>query len=176
MPQTKILNTNSMKILTQAEAYYMANRAHNNKELKFLLTPYISTRLFVYFNHRDPAKRKKTFYANEHRVTYSQCIKQLVPNIILNKQAGFNALVGMVESLKGKYISARIYMREPGKQSFDIVCREWYRGDLILKNDPPFEAEECQVLYYTIENGRVTVHEKEPEKIDFKKEIENNLK
>lgn len=165
-----------MKQLTQAEAYYLANRAFINKELKFLLTPYISTRLFVYFQHRDPSKRKKTFYANEHRVTYGQCLKYLVPNIVLNKMAGYNALIGMVDSLKGKYICARIYHREPGKQSFDIVCREWNRGELILQNDPPFEVDECQVLYYSVEKGRVIVTEKEPETIDFKSELEKNLR
>lgn len=176
MPQRKKFDINQMKILTQAEAYYMANRAHNNRELKFLLTPYISTRLFVYFNHRDPAKRKKTFYANEHRVTYTQCLKGLVPLIVLKKLDGYNALIGMVDSLKGKYICARIYMRETGKQSFDIVCREWNRGELMIQNDPPFNIDECQVLYYTVENGRVFVHEKEPQPIDFKTEIANNLK
>jgi hypothetical protein len=176
MPQSENLSTNRMKILSKAEAYYMANRAHTNKELKFLLTPYISTRLFVYFNHKDPAKRKKTFYANEHRVTYSQCLKHLVPHVMLHKLAGYNALVGMVESLKGKYICARIYHRPPGEQLFSIVCREYDRGQLIIQNDPPFTEDECQLLYYSIENGRVMILEKEPEQIDFKSEIEEKLK
>lgn len=163
-----------MKNLTQAEAYYLANKAFMNKELKFLLTPYISTRLFVYFTHRDASKRKKTFYANEHRVTYSQCIKGMVPNIVLHKLAGYNALLGMVEGLKGRYISAKIFFRPPGVEHFDIMLREYKKGELIFQSDPPFLEDECQVLYYTISQGRLLILEKEPEEqsIDFKTELE----
>jgi hypothetical protein len=157
-----------MKELTQSERYYLANRADNLKEIKFLLTPYISTRLYVYFNHRDPGKRKKTFYANEHRCTYSQCVKGMVPSIILNKMAGYQALINMVEqTIKGKYISAKLYLRPPGSQQFEILCREYFKGELILQNDPPFTGDECQVLYYYTKDGRLIITEKDPALEDF---------
>lgn len=164
-----------MKQLTQSQAYYEANKAHTHKEIKHLLLPYITTRLFVYFNHRDPAKRKKTFYANEHRVTYSQCMKGMVPNIVLNKLAGYNALIGMVERLHGKYITAKIYLRPPGTKDFSITCREYDKGKLVLQNDPPFTEDECQVLYYQTKEGRLVIQLEDPGDIDFKKEAEQYL-
>jgi len=177
-----------MKELTQSVAFYLANRAHTEKELKFLLTPYISTRLYVCFNHQDKNKRKKTFYANEHRVTYSQCLRGFTPNIVLNKLAGYNALVNMIEQdLRGKYIGAKLFYRPPGFSEFDFLLREYNkRGELVprmeipgqmLYPDPPFDESECQVLYYSISNGRVVVHTTQPTEveIDFKKEINDRL-
>jgi hypothetical protein len=168
-----------MKKLTQSEALHLAIRAHSEKELKFLLTPYISTRLYVYFNGKDRSKRKKTFYANEHRVTYSQCMKGFAENIVLHKLAGFLGLIRFIEDLKGKYSTAKIYLRPPGISSFDILLREYNaKGEEVpvpdTWPDPPFQEDECQVLYYTIEHGRLIVHEKEPEvnTIDFKSELE----
>lgn len=158
-----------MNQTTASEQYYLANKAHIEKELKLLLIPYISTRLYVYFNHGDKNKRKRTFYANEHRCTYSQCLKGMVPHIVLYKQAGYEGLVRMVETLKGKYLTAKLYRREEGEKGFDLLCREYYRGALVGEpNDPPFSADECQVLYFYQKDGRLVITEENPAAIDFK--------
>lgn len=164
-----------MQKQTESSALYLANKAHIEKELKMLLVPWISTRLYVYFNDRNPAKRRRTFYANEHRVTYSQCLKQRVESIVLYKYEGYMALIKMAEDLKGKYLTAKIYMRT-GPGEFNTTLREYDRsGSLVASNDHPFAPYECQMLYYTIENGRLLIHEAKPESIDFKTEIEKNL-
>jgi hypothetical protein len=165
-----------MQKQTESSVLYRANKAHIEKELKMLLVPWISTRLYVYFKDKNPAKRRRTFYANEHRVTYSQCLNQRVENIVLHKYAGYMSLIKMAEDLKGKYSTAKIYLRT-GPDDFNITLREYdATGTLVSTNDHPFQPEECQLLFYTIENGRVIIHEKEPEKVDFKNEIANNLK
>jgi hypothetical protein len=165
-----------MQKQTESSAFYRANKAHIEKELKMLLVPWISTRLYIYFNDRNPQKRRRTFYANEHRVTYSQCLSQRVDNIVLHKLAGFLSLVKMAEDLRGKYSTAKIYLRT-SPDDFGTTLREYDKsGKLVADIDHPFTEDECQVLYYTIENGRLVIHEKQPEQIDFKKEIEENLK
>lgn len=166
----------SVEKQTESDAWYLENKAHIEKELKMLLVPWISTRLYVYFNDRNPAKRKRTFYANEHRVTYSQCLKERVKDITLHKLAGYLGLVKMAEDLRGKYVTAKIYMRT-GPEGFNAILREYDRsGNLVSFEDHPFTEDQCQVLYYTIEHGRLVLHEKEPEQINFKQEIEQNLK
>lgn len=167
-----------MSKIIEAQAYWNANKAHIKKEVKHLLLPFISTRLYVYLNHRDHAKRKKTFYANEHRCTYSQCMAGFVPHIVLHKHAGFQGLVQMAESLGKKALCARIYYRPPGGKDFNITLREWEGGILNPKyqDPPPFGEDEAQVVHYFIKENRLFVSAHPPfEDIDFKKEIDQNL-
>jgi hypothetical protein len=157
---------------TASEQYYLANKAHLEKELKPLLLPYISTRLYVYFNHGERGKRKRTFYANEHRCTYSQCLKGMVPHIALHKHAGYHGLVRMVESLKGKYISAKLFMRGGDATTFETLCREYYQGALVGDpNDPPFDESEARILYYYVKDGRLVISDTDPAEENFKIEL-----
>jgi hypothetical protein len=154
---------------TQAARFYLDNKAHTEKELKPLLLPYISTRLYVYFNHKELSKRKRTFYANEHRCTYTQCLRGMVPNITLHKSAGYQGLVDMAASLRTKCITAKLYLRPEGSEGFDVLLWEYYQGELVKQpTEAPFEKEECKLLYYYLKDGRLIVTDTDPASEDFK--------
>jgi hypothetical protein len=152
-------------------------RAHLERDIKFLLIPWFSFRAYVQFSGRD--RKKGHFYGNEHQVTYNQCLHRKVPAIVLRKEKGYTDLIHFIEhSIKGKFLSAKIYMREPGCQDFNTLCREYYKGGLnsTTLQDPQLAEDEGFNLYYQVKEGRLMILEEDPNAIDFKAEISENLK
>lgn len=154
-------------------------KAHLTKDVKFLLLPFFSFRMYVCYNSGE--RKKAHYYGNEHQVTYNQLLYQKVPVITLSVKKGYMDLLQMVEhTIKGRYTSAKLYMRAENKQ-FDILCREYYKGQLNENtvNDPVLSDDEGRVLYYNIIRGQVRVYEKDPSamiEIDFKGEVSSHLK
>jgi len=161
------------------EEIMTSSRPHDEKNLKLLLIPYLSFRLYVKFQKQHPGNYPnptRTFYSNEFRVTYKQCLFGKVPDIKLFKQAGYQALIDYVENgIKGKYLSAKIYMRDAETGAFDTLCREYYKGGLEKQNDPLLSEDEVQILYYSVKNGKLVIEKTNPNEIDFKSEVNNQL-
>jgi hypothetical protein len=155
-------------------------RAHVEREIKILLLPYLQFRLYVRYTGRD--KKVGHYYGNEHQVTYNQCLFKRVPHINLYKKKGYNDLVRMIEEqLRGKYISAKLYRKsDPSKEVFDILCREYYKGELNPNtiNDPILSEDEIRILYYEVFKGRVVIQltpPENPDDINFKQLMNDSL-
>ncbi|MGN6478319.1 MAG: hypothetical protein ACTHKV_13925 [Flavipsychrobacter sp.] len=134
--------------------------------------PWFNFRAYVRFIGRD--KKKGHFYGNEHQCTYNQCLYGNVEKIVLRKHKGYTDLINFIEqSIRGKYLSAKIYMRSEGSVKFDLLCREYYKGGLTMQQDPLLSPDEATILCYTVRNGRLEISEENPMEIDFKKEMEN---
>lgn len=171
----------------QEKAQLFINTCHSKRNLRGLLIPWLSFRLYVYFkDNKDYANGSKSrhFYGEEQQVTYSQCLNGKVENILLSKQIGYQRLVDLLEKgkFKRKYISAQIYSKsDPFNDNFDILHREYHNGKLVLhsQNDPFFRegnmlrmkkddagtiTELCHAasitLYFTIDrHGRLLIGE-----------------
>ena len=142
------------------------DRLHLTKKIHGLLIPWLSFRLYIHFkSSQEYGKDSRChFYGQEQRCTYNQCIHGHVETIILDKLAGYNNLVHLVEkgSFKGKYKTAKIYSRTPGLGKFDILHREYYKGKLNTDtvDDPVLDvADQHRILYYKIENKRLVILE-----------------
>jgi hypothetical protein len=139
-------------------------RAHFEKNIKLLLQPYFEFRLYITFRLDDGrAGKKRHFYGNEHSCTYQQVLFGKVPFIAMDKHKGFMELVGLVEGpYRGQYIGAKIFGREPGKDTFDILHRDYLRGEIKMRNDPKFPIDDQKYnLKYTIENNKIVILSKE---------------
>jgi hypothetical protein len=142
-------------------------KAMQTNNLNLILQPWCSFRLYVVF--KPPAKTRRHFYGNEHQCTYNQCMNHHVKNILMRKKKGYNDLVNLVEkTYRGKYQTAVIYMREPGKDKFELECRRYYNGGLEKQNDPILSDDEGFTLYFTIKNGLLVIQETNPEDEDFR--------
>ncbi len=145
---------------TQSTAYYEANKAHLHREIKSLLIPWLTFKLYIKFSDRkrtgEPQK-KRTFYGNEHQCTYDQCFYKKIDRIILRRHKGYNDLIHLVEhTLKGKYLSAKIYMRGDDG-NFDVLCREYFKGGLAQVNDPVLSEDEIRELYFMVQENRLII-------------------
>lgn len=142
-------------------------KAHATKDLKFLLLPYLSFRAYVIFTGKE--KKKSHFYGNEHQCTYNQCLFGKIPHIQLRRLKGYTDLVNLIENnYKGKYLTAKIYMRDPQTGQFDILCREYFKGGLQECNDPVIDENEMRTLFYYIKKNYVIITETDPALEDFK--------
>jgi hypothetical protein len=156
--------------------------AHNKRELRLLLIHhnFLSFRAQITFPG-DGKPYKKTFYGNEHRCTYNQCLAGYVPYILLKKQMGYLALIDMIErKFKGQFSYANIYMRtEEIKKNFPVICRQYTSTgeDLELRQDPVLSEDEISIIHFSVNplNRRLLLHGPQPVVIDFKKEVEKNL-
>jgi hypothetical protein len=183
--KTSELTVDSNSTYSDNQRFLFQEKYHATKELKGLLIPWLYFRLYVYFK-KDTSGNKGSgvhFYSNEHRCSYNQCLHRRVPQIDLDREAGYNGLVQLIEkgSFRGKYKTAIIYSQSVfGSRNFDLLHREYHNGKLVLstQNDPVFTigdmlvrnpdrqglVSEVQVavkksLYYTIEHGRLVLHE-----------------
>jgi hypothetical protein len=96
--------------------------------------------------------------------------------VLLDKQKGYTDLLRLVEQTwKGKLNTAAIYMREPGQEKFNKLCRRWYLGELEECDDPGTDQLQNQKLYYWFENYRLRLSFDQPAAIDFKEEIAKRL-
>ncbi len=153
-------------------------QASQTNDIRILLQPWLSFRLYIVFMQKNNPKEKsrRHFYGHEHQCTYNQCVHGMIPNITLRRKKGYEALVEMVEkTYKGKYQSATIYMRSQKGGPFDVLCREYYKGGLQKKNDPLLSDDEGFILYYHSKNGKLEIIEQDPGTIDFAKEINDRL-
>jgi hypothetical protein len=140
------------------------DRAHLERNIKLLLQPMFHFRLYVVFSlHDGRPGPKRHFYGNEHQCTYQQLLSQKLPYIEMNKNKGYKDLVHLVEgAYYGRYISAKIYGREPGQINFDSLHRDYFRGKLLSQSDPEIPVDEqCYKLTYRIESGRVIINDRE---------------
>lgn len=152
-------------------------KAHLTKDIKFLLLPWLNFRLYVKYS--TGGRKSAHYYGNEHRITYNQCAYEKVPAIELKPKKGFDNLIWMVENqLKGQYTAAKLYRRAENKQ-FDILCREYYKGQLNENtiNDPVLSDDEGMILYYKIVKGFVIIQEEDPgTPPNFKQHVDEALK
>lgn len=166
--------------MTQAEAYYLANKAHIERKIKPLLTPWLNFKLHMKFTGTG---HERTIFGNEHQCTYNQCFHGKVKEIVLNRKKGYIGLVHYIEKdLKGKLIKAKIFTRDANGE-FEILCRSYYKGGLMLPtNDPVLSEDEGLILYHqrkkSEEDGieRLVILEENPEAINFKDLIDKSLK
>lgn len=149
-------------------------QANLTGDLKYFLLPFFTFRVHVHF--KNP-KRKCHFYGNEHECTYQQLKRGHVPHIVMDKIKGYTGLIKLIEhTWKNKITSAGIYMRLPGEEKFDRLCRRWYNGDWEEIQDPVISHEEAvTILYYSFEKNKLQIHTTPPEDIDFKTELTNAL-
>src|SRR5687768_15585203 len=100
------------------------SKAKDTNDIKQLLLPWLSFRLYIVF--KQPEKTRRHFYGDEHQCTYNQCLHGKVPNIVLRKCKGYTNLIGLVEKeFKGKYQSAAIYRCSAPGGAFDVLCRRY---------------------------------------------------
>lgn len=147
--------------------------AHMKRNLKFLLMPHFLFRAFVNFKNN----KRTHLYGNEHKVTYNQILAGRVPQILLNREKGYTDLITLIETAYvGKYKQATIYMRTPGTNEFDTICRSYDSNGIRDMNDPVLSDEQKQLtLYYTIESGRVFILTEPVPQPDFKNIINQKL-
>lgn len=149
-------------------------QAHMTKNLKMLLMPHFSFRLYIRFNN----KRQTHLYGNEHKCTYNQLLARRFECVQLDRLKGYTDLINLIErSYQGKYQYATIYMRTNGTNEFNEVCRQYNtKGELSFVNDPVIdETNQYLKLFYTIQNGRVEIHTTDPQAIDFKTILNQKL-
>ena len=154
----------------------LQQKAATTNAIQIILQPFYQFRLYIKFNN----DKIMTLYGHEHDCTYKQCLFAHQPQIILSRPKGYNALVNYVEhTKKGQYKKAIIYMRQPGEEKFNKICRRYFKGAIEEQNDPLFTDTDLLVLDYQVINNRVVI--KTPgsaaeELPDFRKEIDNALK
>lgn len=152
-----------------------ALKASIYKRIDLILQPYYQFRLYVKFNNDET----KTLYGREENCTYEQCIHLHTDKINLSRLKGYTELLNYVEKTKkGQYKKAIIYMREPGAEKFNTVCRRYYNGQIEEINDPVLNDDDFLILDYQIINGRVVI--KTPGSAaedlpDFKTEVNKSL-
>ena len=161
--------------MTPNKSSFYEQKDNLTGNLKMLLMPYFSFRLFIKFNDRKGQKRH--LYGNEHNCTNHQLQQQKVPFILLDKQKGYTDLINLVEKRwQKKYSAAAIYMRPPGEKTFSILCRRYYDGELEECQDPIITPELNQTLYYHFENHRLQLSTfAAPPLPNFKEEINKAL-
>jgi len=131
---------------SQDKATLFINKCHITRNLRGLILPWLSFRLYVYFKDSQTygSGSKGHFYGEEQQVTYSQCLNGKVKNIVLSKETGYQRLVDLLEKgkFKRKFISAQLYSKSDRYlDNFDILHREYHNGKLVLssQNDPFFK-------------------------------------
>lgn len=149
--------------------------ARLTNDLKHFLKPFFTFRVYVQF---AGTRKKRHFYGNEHQCTYNQVMHKHVPHIVMCRTKAYNDLINLVENTwRGKISSAKIFMREKDDEPFNILCREYYNGEIIKDsiNDPVIDsADDVRHLYYYFQNGNLFIEATDPnESINFKKEIDN---
>lgn len=140
--------------------YSTEERAHFAQDIKLLLQPYFSFRLYIVFKQADGRPGpKRHFYGNEHQCTYRQLLANKLPSISMDKQKAYTNLIHLIEvTYKGKYIGAKIYGREEGSDQFNILHRDYLRGVLQSSNDPDFSnGSPVYEINYRVKDGRVIV-------------------
>lgn len=146
----------------QNKAQLFINKCHADRQLRGLLIPWLSFRLYVYFKSSEKygSGSKAHFYGEEQQVTYSQCLNGKVENIFLSKQIGYHRLVDLLEKgkFKRKYVSAQIYSKsDPYVDNFDILHREYHNGKLVLHNhNDPFFRDGTMIRWKKDDAGTVT--------------------
>jgi hypothetical protein len=151
-----------------------ATAARQQNDIKHFLKPYFSFRLYVQFKDKT---NKRHFYGNEHQCTFNQLKFAQVPHIELSRIKGYTDLINLVEVVwKAKTKTAAIYMRPEGSQSFDILCRRYYLGEIQQLNDPLLDdTNDARLLYYYFQANQLFITETNPANIDFKNEINHAL-
>lgn len=151
-------------------------RAHQTRDLKYLLIPYLTFRAYVNFG--GPTRKKTHFYGNEHTCTYNQLLHGHLDKIVLCKAKGYRELVEFIEGLKGKYISAKLYMRTEPRGKFDLLCLEWYKGSFNRHHEPVVSEDEISELYFEIVKGQIIIRETPKEQVaeDWKALVAHQLR
>jgi hypothetical protein len=133
----------------------LALQARFTGRLEFILQQYYQFRMQVIFTDG----KKCTFYGHEQECTYLQCLHGHVPHINLNRLKGYTALLDYIEKTKrGKITKAVIYQREPGSDSFNKLCRRYFKGEQEGDwQDPILTGAENLTLKYQVINDRVVI-------------------
>lgn len=159
-----------------------AERPHREQNLKLLLIQYgyLTFRAYVVFPKKHASRSRnptRTFYSHETRSTYRQCLHGRVNRIELNKLEGYQNLIKLIdEDMKGQWLSAKIYGRNPDTGEFDKLHREYYQGGLKDANDPVLTESDIQHVYFRVENHRlVLTDEPVPTNENFKQLINQQL-
>jgi hypothetical protein len=143
-------------------------KAHNTGNLKHFLTPYFMFRAYIVFKPENGDKKySKKFhpYGNEHSVTYNQLRYGKIDLIVLDRMKGYTDLIKLIErNYHHHYLRAQIYMRLPGQEGFNTLCRDYNeRSELVECQDPTLTPEQEKLtLYYYVHAGMVTVTETDP--------------
>lgn len=157
--------------------------ARYNNDLRRLLRPWYTFRLFIRFNKPifkkgGGSQNSSHFYGFEESCTYNQCLHGHFKNIVLNKLKGYAECIQLAEEkYKGDYKSATIYSRSvfPGGD-FDVEHRQYGKDGIIEKiNDPVLTETDSQTIFFSNIGGFLMLHpHKEPlniEQIDWQKEV-----
>lgn len=151
--------------MNENKQFILDAKPHIEQNLHQLLIPFLKFRAYVKFKSLNQYSKHNTchFYAQEQRCTYNQCLHFHVPYIELDRVAGYERLVDLIERrYKGKYLSADIYGRVPGENKFDIIHRRYLKGKLDKEtvNDPVIDISDVKkLIYYTVERGRLVLSE-----------------
>lgn len=151
-----------------------ALKAHQTGDVKYLLSKWFCFRAYVLFNNR----KKFHAYGNEHAVTYNQLRYGRIQEIRLQREKGYTDLIHLLEKTwRGKYTSARIYMREPGEKDFNTVCREYNEKAELIDCQDPVTMPADITLWYHFLDGNVVISDRDPATLpDFKSIINDKLK
>jgi hypothetical protein len=155
------------------ESYWTSHKgkeaaAHNKGDIKFFLQKYFLFRAYIVFKANNADKRyAKKFhaYGNEHSVTYNQLRYNRHDSIILDRMKGYTDLVKLIERYYNHYTRAQIYMRMPGEEKFNILCRDYNaKSELVECQDPVLPDEHLKKeLFYIVHAGLVIITEDPPD-------------
>lgn len=143
------------------------------KHMRDLVISYLRFR--IWFHWLDG--RKNHMYGQEWSCSLSQVLNRRVPNIELNREAGYIDCLGLAEKYNHRYHTAKIY--SGSNQAFNKVHRIYKKGSTEPEeiHDPVFSDDNrILLLSYRIENNSISVERmKDLIALDFKKEIDDKL-
>lgn len=149
----------------------LALKAIQTNNLKHFLVAHFTFRAWINFKDSD---KRRTFYGNEHNCTLNQLIAGHKDQVVLDKYKGLDDLIKLIEKTwRGKWKSARIFMRENPGEGFDKEIRRYYNGQIEDEQSPVLKRE-FEVLYFHGISGYQPIFKKDPPP-DFKKELAKNL-
>jgi hypothetical protein len=155
------------------------NQLKQIKTLRELVQDYLRFR--VWFDWQS-GKRTHIYGEEWGNITLSQVRNRRVPQIILNREAGYADCINLCEKYHGQYRTAKIYSGYAG--TFTKLHRVYKFGDRLPADiqDPVItEDKRILVLDYSVEGNVIKVFRTEPAKtseissIDFKKELQEHL-
>jgi hypothetical protein len=132
-----------------------------------LLKPWYSFRVYIKWIKpmvkNGVTHTKSHFYGFEEDCTYGQCFHGHADNITLNKLAGYENCIEMIESkYKGRFKYAAIYQRKhfpEGKFEEVDICRFYKQnGDIRDQQDPVILDSDNKTLHFSTIGGFLYVH------------------
>lgn len=149
------------------------------KEMRHLVGDYVRFRVWFDFYS---GKRRHMLGQEWGTTTIAQLINRRVPQIKLDREAGYKDCLGLCEKFHGRYRTAKIYSGFAGQ--YEKVHRIYTAKDIEPQDiQDPVISEKSRIILIDYQfDGAVwklvksnTNKEEEIASIDFKKELEENL-